>query len=308
MEERRPVAVFVHIHYPDIWREMAPLIAERFDAPFQLIVTTSRPLGSIEMPRSPWLRSTHALAVENRGRDVLPFLRAIADTPDFEFGLKLHTKKSPQRQDGDAWRRELLDALLPPIGAEAVLTCMAADPRVGLVTPGRFCLSVRPWVLENETGMRRIFGALGAELDEAAMAHAYFAAGSMFWFRRDAVAALTAPAIGDLFEPETGQLDGTVAHAMERIFPLAAKRRGLVSLALPALLASDPAMTREQLVTLAQEHADISSRFFPGPYIAALPPEQRPARRRSPWRLLTALYRANVPVGFRRAARRLLGR
>src|SRR6185437_11945719 len=111
---KAPIVVLAHAHYPDIWREISMLLAERLALPFHLVLTSSHPQEEFVLPHTPALLSTRFLPVENRGRDILPFLRAMAETEDFEIGLKLHTKKSPQREDGAGWRAELLESLLPP--------------------------------------------------------------------------------------------------------------------------------------------------------------------------------------------------
>jgi lipopolysaccharide biosynthesis protein len=271
------IAVFVHVHYPEIWEEMRARVAERLTLPFRLVLTSARAPEEIALPETPHMVSARFVPVANRGRDIRPFLAALAETPDFDIGLKLHTKKSPQREDGAAWRNDVLDSLLPPPpGVADIVARLGADPRIGLVAPAGFALSVRPWVLVNADGMARVMSAVGHELADDDLDDAFFAAGSMFWFRRCALSALASAPVLDLFEPEEGQLDGTIAHAMERIFPVEARRRGLASLALPALTASSPAMPTAELIALARQHADIPSTYFPAPYVAALPRDASP--------------------------------
>ena len=133
-------AVLVHVHYPEIWREMSDLLARRLTIPFRLIVTTSHPDDQIIIPKTKFLVSARILRVENRGRDILPFLQALAATEDFALGLKLHTKKSPQREDGAQWRGEVLDSLVPAQGSRlrTIIRRLRADRRIGFVTPAGF--------------------------------------------------------------------------------------------------------------------------------------------------------------------------
>jgi lipopolysaccharide biosynthesis protein len=267
-----PIAVLVHVHYPEIWRDISGLLAERLRVPFRLIVTTSHPEDQIVVPKTPVLRSARILRVENRGRDILPFLQALAATDGFDLGLKLHTKKSPQRTDGAEWLAEILNSLLPSgTGVPKIIKRLRADRRIGFVAPDGFCLSVRPWVLLNAPGMLAVRHTLGASLTEDDLADTYFAAGSMFWFRRPALAALADPCVRALFEAEQGQFDGTIAHAMERLFPIEARCHGFLSLAMAALMSSKPAMSHAQLLGLARRHADVQTRFFPIDYIPTLP-------------------------------------
>ena len=276
---RVPVTVFVHIHYPDIWHEMCVILAERLTSPFHLVLTHTGD-AALPVPATPWLAGVRQLPVENRGRDVRPFLQALAETSGFDVGLKLHTKKSPQRTDGARWRAHALHSLLPREGSEAAIARLRADTRIGLVAPAGLSLSVEPWVLVNAPGMVRIMATLGIELVDSALEDAYFAAGSMFWFRRAAIETLAAPEVLDLFEDERGQLDGTIAHAMERIFPVEARRHAYVSLAMPALMESTSRCTPAELIALARRYADTPQSYFPIPGIAALPPPDKAVPRR----------------------------
>ncbi len=306
------IATFVHVHYPDIWAEMQTTLAERIGLPFHLILTSSRARDEITVPEADNLLSTRFIPVENRGRDILPFLTALDQTPDFDIGLKLHTKKSPQRLDGDAWRGAVLDALAPsPTGTGDIVGRIQADRRVGFVTPAGFALSVKPWVLVNAPGMAAVMQGLGHALRDDDLEDCFFAAGSMFWFRRAALAALARQEVRVLFEPEEAQLDGTAAHAMERLFPVEARRQGYVSLSTAALAEATPALPLPALLALARRHADIPSTFFPAPYVEALPPGSAlpgaAAEPPPPPSPLRAAYH-RLPPGLRLALRRLMGR
>lgn len=280
-----PILVMVHVHYPEIWAEIAARLAERVDVPFHLLVTTSNPDTVLDRPGGRFLRDMNVLPVENRGRDILPFLRALAIASEFDIGLKLHTKKSPQRIDGGAWRTQLYDMLLPPSGGvSALVEAMRAEHRVGLVAPDGFSLSVRPWIFVNAAPMAAVMKALGYQLVDADLDDAFFAAGSMFWFRREALTALADPALPPLFEPEEGQLDGTIAHGLERLFAVEVRRQGFISTSVTALAACTPRQTSAELLATARAHADVPNIYFPAPGIsagapAALPPTQPLFRR-----------------------------
>ena len=87
---RVPVVVFVHVYYPEIWQEMRIVLAERLVSPFRLVLTHTTNT-SLPIPESPWLVSVTQLHVENRGRDIRPFLQALGETTGCDIGLKLHT-------------------------------------------------------------------------------------------------------------------------------------------------------------------------------------------------------------------------
>jgi lipopolysaccharide biosynthesis protein len=59
----------------------------------------------------------------------------------------------------------------------------------------------------------------------------------MFWLRPAALRVLLdAHLEGAGFEAETGQLDGTLAHAVERVFCLAARSQGFATTSVAGLL------------------------------------------------------------------------
>ncbi|MDX7952827.1 rhamnan synthesis F family protein [Lichenihabitans sp. Uapishka_5] len=294
------MVVFAQVHYLDVWRKIGASLARRMSVPFDLVVTTSHDPASIFRPRTRHLRSFRVQVVENRGRDVLPFLRALAEAPDFEIGLKIHTKKSPQRADGAQWLALLLASLLPSKrGVRDIVARMAADPRIGFVAPHGFCLPVKPWVLQNGAAMEAVMADIGHSLSDADMVDAYFAAGNMFWFRRDALGMLAAESLPALFESEAAQLDGTVAHAMERVFPVEARRQGYLTVAMPALLASDPAQPAAAIITATRLHTEEPNFLFPAPYVSPASAEFKPPMREQ---LLQAImpFVGRVPRPLRR--------
>lgn len=300
------IAVFVHVHYLDVWAELSRLIAERIKLPFRLIVTTSLQDAVLAKPDTIHMTSMEVIAVENRGRDILPFIRGLTQSRDFDIGLKLHTKKSPQRSDGDAWRNEIYQQLMPSHGATAELvTAMAADRRVGLVAPDGFSLSVRPWIFGNGPSMMAAMATLGRELKEDELDDVFFAAGSMFWFRREGLSALANEELQALFEAEEGQFDGTIAHAVERLFPIVVSRQGLVSTSRSALLAAEPGVSVDRIVALAREHADIPNVYFPAAGIAA-GADTTPAAPPTPAMSLVWTVARVCPAPLRRLVRRLL--
>lgn len=303
----QPITVFVHVHYPDIWEDISDFIAERLVVPFRLVLTTTDEAATLSLPQTHHLVSYRIMRIENRGRDILPFLRALAYEEDFEVGLKLHTKKSPQRTDGSHWRTELLESLLPGNGCTQSISQRIFDNRhIGLVTPAGYCLPVKPWILTNWAAMQRAMEVVGDGLHEVDMEDAYFAAGSMFWFRRSALAALSDTRIMSLFEPEEGQLDGTMAHGMERLFAVEARRQNFLTVAMPVLMASCPGTKTSEINLATKTHSQQPSFLFPAPYEA--PASSAPVRLSRLTRLMyrfAPLYRA-LPFSLRRWLRDVL--
>ena len=69
------------------------------------------------------------------------------------------------------------------------------------------------------------------------MEHDSFIAGSMFWLRPAALRLLLDAHLEVAeFEAEAGQLDGTLAHAVERVFSLTASAGGFGTASVASLL------------------------------------------------------------------------
>jgi hypothetical protein len=111
------LAVVAHIFYHDLWDEIADRLAGAGIA-FDLFVTiTDKGAETDELlPRiAERFPRARTLRYPNRGRDVLPFVHLVnAGALDgYRAVCKVHTKRSPHRQDGDHWRRHLIAGILP---------------------------------------------------------------------------------------------------------------------------------------------------------------------------------------------------
>jgi lipopolysaccharide biosynthesis protein len=163
----------------------------------------------------------------NRGRDVLPFLQwlEVAAEEGVELVCKVHTKRSPHVPEGDAWRRDMLDKLL---GSEQVIreivSSFRADPSLGMVGPAGHVVPSSFFWERNASQVEEICLRMGFDVRGVAFR---YVAGSMFWARVDALLPLLRIALrNEDFEAEAGLVDGTLAHAIERCLPIAARIGG----------------------------------------------------------------------------------
>lgn len=220
------VAVCLHLFYPEVWPQLHAALAV-LPEPFDLFITLpdyalTPALADIVAahPR------TTLLPRPNRGRDVLPWLWALRTGmfDGYRAVLKLHSKRSPHHQDGAAWRDSLLRGLLPgPAAVRTLLAQFEADPQLGLVGPAAHCIQPgQPQHAGSNGGSIRQVAERAGLPAGTAQARPFFA-GTMFWFRPQALAGLrAAPLSAQDFQPEMAQTDGTTAHALERlVWPLA---------------------------------------------------------------------------------------
>jgi len=208
----------VHAWYPEVLEEILQALSATGTA-WKVIVTT--PPEEESQVRA--VLSMHKLECEvqvfpNRGRDILPFLHVASRLLDDgqSVVLKLHTKKSPHITGGDAWRRELLAALIGDKAPADYLAMFKADPALGIIAPGDHLLPVQHHIGANAASMEFLARRCGISANQ--LSGASFPAGSMYWVRLEALTPLLDAGLSSSdFEPEAKQIDGTLAHAVERL-------------------------------------------------------------------------------------------
>lgn len=216
--------VVIHAWHLSLLDEILDRVAERFWARLLITVPEQNHEAAVNALRARDIPG-EVLVMENRGRDILPFLRvaSMLSAEGFELVLKLHTKKSPHIEQGDQWRKELLSGLASAGAIDTILAAFASAPNLGMVTADGHRQRVDRFLGSNSKRMH----ALGALLGLRPTGQPCFPAGSMFWARLPALRPiLEAPLIASDFEDEGAQIDGTMAHAIERLFGAAVADTG----------------------------------------------------------------------------------
>jgi hypothetical protein len=212
------VLVIAHVFYPEIWPELAVRI-ERIPAPYDVVVTLveGHSAGLVDRIVAQF-PNVVIETLPNRGRDMWPLVHVaeLGLIGDYDAVLKLHTKRSVHRLDGDAWRERLLDALCPtPEGIGLILELMRRDPEVGMIAPAGAVLGQEFWG-GNGPLIDALAARSGIPVDPASV---WFPGGSMFWSRPAPLNRLRKAGLTmDDFEHEVVTLDCTTAHALERFF------------------------------------------------------------------------------------------
>lgn len=223
------LAVVIHAFYEDIFDEILFCLGKVFSISLKLYVTTPHEkYDSIKSKLSKQLHSYNLVPVVNRGRDILPFLKVMPDVlkDNYDFFIKVHTKKSPHRNDGDIWRRDIFEKLLTEKAINASLKYLNDNPEIGILGPTGHIVPMTYYWGSNAKKVEQLAARMGIKKD--ILQNLNFVAGSMFMARANAIYPLLNLAIPDEeFEPESGQIDGTLAHAIERLFPVSALAKGL---------------------------------------------------------------------------------
>jgi tetratricopeptide (TPR) repeat protein len=165
-------------------------------------------------------------ALNNKGRDILPWLTIAAEKlSEYDLVLKLHTKKTPHQPELAGWRNQLYWQLMDNDFCLQTLQAFADNDNLGMVIPNYHPTIVRDvnWG-QNFDIAQTIAQHLDIHLPED---NKIFPAGSMFWYRPNALSALTTNNWRHFeFPEEAGQTDGTIIHAIERIIGLVAEHSG----------------------------------------------------------------------------------
>jgi lipopolysaccharide biosynthesis protein len=235
-------AVCLHIFYPEMIDEFADIITRaRKTLKMDAIVT----IPDIWLPEDAarlvkTLKPVRLLPVANRGRDVLPFFTALREglALGYTAGCKIHSKKSPQLVTGDDWRHRLTNGLLSREALSSIKNTFIDDPELAIAAPASEFMSASDHFAVRDNlaminGILEKAGVQSPNVDE-------FVAGTMFWFKFKALEVFTSLGYSAVeFGPELGQIDGTLAHAFERVFVPYVKGSGYRVLKYPGAAPDD---------------------------------------------------------------------
>jgi FMN phosphatase YigB (HAD superfamily) len=230
---RKRIAVHAHVYYPDLVPELVGYL-RHIPFAFDLFVSTPHCEAQAACEHAfTGLSRAHQVVVRlvaNRGRDMAPMVSAFnRDLAEYDIVAHIHTKKSLYTRGRMAgWRGYLLSQLM---GSEdqvrRIFGLFESDPKIGIVYPQnfhRFPYWGNTW-LSNRNQGREWCRRLG--IVDVPEGYFDYPAGSMFWARTAAIRGILDAGVAlDDFPVEAGQTDGTLAHCLERMLVLAARRAG----------------------------------------------------------------------------------
>ncbi|MEP2291904.1 MAG: glycoside hydrolase family 99-like domain-containing protein [Paracoccaceae bacterium] len=219
VKTRSNYAIVIHLYYHDLWEEFS-LRLRGLDIEFDLFVSICVVGDTHDQAKAAVLADfpkAIVIKMPNHGRDIFPFLHFVNSglLSGYRAVCKLHTKKSPHRQDGSHWRDRLISGLLRGRDTGEMLNRFAQHGDTMLwVADGQHYEDKRWWSINKNTTrnlLRRLEITLGQDPELS------FPAGSMYWIKPEMIEMFRGIRLTQSdFEVERGQVDGTLAHAFER--------------------------------------------------------------------------------------------
>lgn len=226
IEKTADLAVVVHVFYEKEWKYIRNKLKNLDGTPYDLFVTlpekNSHLIGVIKR----YHEKATINVVPNRGRDILPFLFLLERLYKlkYKYLLKLHTKRSLHRADGEKWFTELVNNLLP--SREVVRDVLGKlEKGAAMIGPANHYISLDKYIGDSNAYLQKYLNKFydekkASKVMDTKSKYGFFA-GSMWWCRVDSLDKIIAEhLIPEDFESESGQIEGTLAHAIERLSTL----------------------------------------------------------------------------------------
>lgn len=220
------ILIHFHCHYIGMCNYIAHYLR---NLPFEydLLITTSSDVEDkyfVDRLRSDKMSKIDIVRVENRGRDVYPFYYALKITnaaERYDFLLHVHTKKSAHDVLlGVNWISHMLAGTLHSNNYISNLLELMKRENIGLAFPRVLEQHHRSYQWGKNKSIA-INLAMEAGINTANLDRPFsFPAGFMFWVQPKYLNKLACLELNDSsFPPEPIPIDGTLAHALERMLP-----------------------------------------------------------------------------------------
>lgn len=216
-------ALILHLYYVDMFEEIKEElkdISKNFDIYLSINHTCSKEDIEKIIATYPDIK---IFIFENRGRDILPFLKIFKKIYHLKYEtiLKIHTKKTLQLNNGQETGKYLRQSLCK--NYMKILSDFDINNRLGIVIAKNYKVhftSDKNTYLRNNKNVKFITNRINTDYTK----DFYYPSGSIFWFRPESIKQLKSSKIKeDYFLIEKGDIDGNIEHAIERMFGLLCK-------------------------------------------------------------------------------------
>lgn len=170
LKDKPRIAVMLHLYYTDLWPEALSYLQHlpyEYDLWVNLVSGSAADaeLDVLTGEIQSQVNGARVIVSENRGRDMGGFIQLIQqmDLDQYDVFCKVHTKKSFHRQDGDVWRRDLLQSVLGEEVIRPVLDLFMADESIGVIGSQKYYMDFDPSVGTNDPFVRSLLRRFGIQ-------------------------------------------------------------------------------------------------------------------------------------------------
>lgn len=228
---RPQICIQAHIYYLDLIEDIVNHI-NSVPYPFDCYISTDTE-SKRKYIEDYFKKHSHAVKItveifENKGRDVYPLIFQLhKHITQYKFICHVHSKKSKIDIYGKNWRKQLYNSLFGNReNVENIIKNLTFNKGLGIVFPKPFkhLIQAMHWGLNKELA-GDILTKLNIDI-RLPINNIVFPMGNMFWARTDAILPLFTNILFDIFPNERGQVDGTISHAIERLWVYIAEYNG----------------------------------------------------------------------------------
>lgn len=225
------ICVHAHIYYIDLLDEIITEL-KKIPYAFDVFISTDS-YKKADMIMDAFQRNHKEFNVfidvfENAGRDIAPFIEQMRYMiTKYKFICHIHSKKSIIDSYGKNWRDYLFKSLFGSSENIAhIIKNLEFNKGLGIVFPKSFKIleEATHWSL-NKNIAEKLLKKMNINM-MLPVNNIVFPVGNMFWARVDAILPLFTYIKMSDFPRERGQIDGTVAHAIERLWVYIVEHNG----------------------------------------------------------------------------------
>lgn len=241
----KKVALGMHLYYPDLFeRYLRTILCMPSNADIYITTDTSSKKAAIteqiEVLGHSILKRTSIYVVGNRGRDMAALWVALRENlAVYDYVCFLHDKKTRQISPGsigESWAYKLIDNVLgSPDLVQGILQLFDSNERLGMLVPpppihGQYLEFSQDLWTTNFDNTMNLAKKISVQVPMDPNKEPVSAIGNCFWFKTAALKELFKfPWKYEDFPAEPLAEDGTISHAMERIYPYVAQNNGFYS-------------------------------------------------------------------------------
>lgn len=257
-------ALAIHAFYP----ENLPAIIEslktnKLSVDFYISTTAEKSHEVESILENCGIERFQIFVCPNHGRDIAPFMNALLPAMihgGHDHFIKIHTKKSPHLDAGNDWASHLISSLVSESGLQFIRDAFSQARPVGLLSPPGSIIPISACLNLNAIWLKTLLATIDVSGQSAV--EKVFIAGSMFAGKVSAFKPLvnSLPTLSS-YEPEQGQVDATLAHAIERFLSIYIQHHGYLIEEIPGDTSTAPAFGYLESKPMAGQAATLKQKI-----------------------------------------------